>query len=190
MKFASADEAVRAYHRLELSLARPRAQPIGEKTRVPESSCWDCGHQRWQMSVSKTKGSRRTCVKCGKNWKLVTVIEGVGGARRAGPPRAAALDTYAELGRCLSRLPLWHRRVLMVHATWSQPGRRVEGVAAYCAATWPRRLGGWSSRIVRELVDGPPGRPRLGARARLEAALARAELLDLEGRALQRAMGG
>lgn len=189
MKFATADEAVRAYHRLGLSLAHPRAQSIGEKTRVPVSACTGCGHGKSQISVSKTKGERRTCARCGKPWKLITVIEGVGGGRRAGPPRAGALDTYAELGRCLSRLPLWHRRVLLVHATWPRPGRRVDGVAAYCAQEWPRRIGGWSPRIVRELVDGPPGRPRLGARSRLEAALRRAELLDLEGRALRRAMG-
>lgn len=189
MTFHDADSAVIAYHRLSLSLAHPRAQSIGEKTRVPVPACTGCGHGKSQLSASKTKGERRTCARCGKPWKLVTVIEGVGGGRRAGPPRAGALDTYAELGRCLAKLPLWHRRALVVYATWSRPGRRVDGVARFCAETWPRRVGGWSPRIVHELVDGPPGRPRLGARSRLEAALVRAELLDIEGRAQSRAMG-
>ena len=189
MKFSTANEAIYAYHRLELSLSRPRAQTIGERARVPVPDCAKCGHGKSQTSISKSKGERTTSARCGAVWKFVNIVEGIGGARRAGPPRSNELDAYAELGRCLSKLPVWHRRTLMLFATWPAPGRRANGVAAYCAATWPRRSGGWSTRIVHELVDGPPGRPRLGARARLEAALARAELLDLEGRALRRAMG-
>ncbi len=182
MKFAGADDAVRAYCRLGLSLASPRAQTIGERTRIPVSACVRCGHGKSQISVSRTKGERRTCVSCGSAWRLITVIEGVGAARRATPPRSSGLDAYAEIGRCLSRVSLWPRRALVLYATWSEPGRRAEGVARCCASRWPRRLGGWSPRVVRDLVAA--------GRARLETELERAELLDTDGCALRRAMGG
>lgn len=188
-KFMSADQAVRTYFELEASLASPRAQSLGEKGPVPVAACTYCGHAKSQRSVSKTKGTRLTCVRCGRAWKIEIKWQPMDRGKRSNPPRLAETHLKIDLGVCLHTLPLWQRRVLEVLACWDVPGRRIDGVTAYCAQTWPRRLGGWSARIVRELVDGPPGRPRLGARSRLEAALARAELLDLEGRALRRAMG-
>lgn len=158
------------YAALRRDLSSPPGRRIGEAARVPLDgrACPGkvrrgkqtniCGGRVYRMS--RNRGP--VCAACGRSWPTKVVVESVRGTRN-GVPREREMDMAAEIGRLVSRLAVWPRRVANAWAGHCETCERavphVKGrwrrseVAEHLRAHYPRAIAHTTPWRVQELYD-------------------------------------
>lgn len=171
---ASADGIVLSRARRLRDLVAIPGAPVGERVKMFASACRKCGGKKRVevTSTRKRRGWKCANGRCKTPWRTWYAY-GAGGSssRRAQPGNVGALDRFVDDGLMLRGLTRWERRVLEVYAnTVGMRGRRTQTTLEVCSEFWPRRRGGWSRWIVRELLDA--------ARRKVDQRLARKGIFD------------
>lgn len=135
------------YAALRRDLSSPPGRRVGEAARIAVEGrqCSAkvrrgkqtnvCGGRVYRMS--RNRGP--VCAACGKAWPTRVVVESVRGTRNT-VPREREMDLAAEIGRLVSRLAVWPRRVANA---WS-------GHCEDCGRPVPHTKGRWRRSEVAE----------------------------------------
>lgn len=158
------------YAALRRDLSSPPGRRIGEAARVAiEGRQCNAKVRRGKQTnvcegrvyrMSRSRGP--VCAACGRSWPTKVVVESVRGTRN-GVPREREMDMAAEIGRLVSRLATWPRRVANAWAGHCETcdravphtkGRwRRSEVAEHLRAHYPRAIAHTTPWKVQELFE-------------------------------------
>lgn len=108
------DLEVRRYLTLQSRLIDGRAVAPGERVLRPKVRACRCGSRKPKRRTSTRKIAGWVCERCGRDWPVIGVVEGVTGS---GPVTRgnSDLEEYADLGRALAKLRIWERAILLCY---------------------------------------------------------------------------
>lgn len=135
----TADDWVREYFALRAGNGQAKGLNMNLEA-YPASECANTrcrSKKKPQLSESKKKGTRLTCVECGRNWKMQKGRDATVGtsSRSKDAPAEADLISQSDLGLALKRLSLWNRRVIVLFAMWRNMGKHYLEIESVLAMT-------------------------------------------------------